>query len=239
MTSQYETNLWLTHVIIVWLTEPIRRCVHWWTQVFKIEGFVCKHFLPSLPPSFIFWLSFHFSRGQNRESCFWVFLCSKTKWKHLLRRLESQWCYIGFLSPFMYLKLVLCTIKVPKVRLKVFLYWQVIVSDHISPYQSAHAFSPHMHSHCSTSPANQVLRSLANTGFQNWGICLQAFPSFPSSSPLFHFLALVSFLARPKPRIPFLDLSLPQNQTETLATQARIACYIGFLTPFISTSQTH
>ena len=38
--------------------------------------------------------------------------------------------------------------------------------------------------YCSTSPANR-------------GVCLQAFPSFPS--PLFHFLALVSFLARPKP----------------------------------------
>ena len=36
----------------------------------------------------------------------------------------------------------------------------------------------------------------------------------------FHFLALVSFLARPKPRIPFLGLSLLRNQTETLATQA-------------------
>ena len=32
--------------------------------------------------------------------------------------------------------------------------------------------------------------------------------------------ALVSFLARPKPRIPFLGLSLLGNQTETLATQA-------------------
>ena len=31
---------------------------------------------------------------------------------------------------------------------------------------------------------------------------------------------LVSFLARPKPRIPFLGLSLHRNQTETLATQA-------------------
>ena len=30
---------------------------------------------------------------------------------------------------------------------------------------------------------------------------------------------LVSFLARPKPRIPFLGLSLLRNQTETLATQ--------------------
>ena len=36
------------------------------------------------------------------------------------------------------------------------------------------------------------------------------------------FLALVSFIARPKPRIPFLGLSLLRNQTETLATQAKI-----------------
>ena len=74
--------------------------------------------------------------------------------------------------------------------------------------------------HCSTSRANQALRSLANAGFQNRGVCLQAFPSFPSPSPHFHFLALVSFLARPNPRIPFLGLFLLRNQTETLATQA-------------------
>ena len=49
---------------------------------------------------------------------------------------------------------------------------------------------------------------------------LQAFPSFASPSPLFHFLALVSFLARSKPKIPFLGLSLLRNLTETLATQA-------------------
>ena len=53
--------------------------------------------------------------------------------------------------------------------------------------------------YCSTSRTNQALRSLANAGFQNRGVCLQAFPSFPSPSPLFHFLALISFLARPKP----------------------------------------
>ena len=47
------------------------------------------------------------------------------------------------------------------------------------------------------------------------------FPSFPSPSPHFHFLALVSFLARPKPRIPFLGPSLLRNQTETFATQAK------------------
>ena len=39
-------------------------------------------------------------------------------------------------------------------------------------------------------------------------------------SPHFHSLALVTYLARPKPRIPFLGLSMLRNQTETLATQA-------------------
>ena len=37
--------------------------------------------------------------------------------------------------------------------------------------------------HCSTSRANQA----PNAGFQNRGVCLQAFPSFPSPSPHFHF----------------------------------------------------
>ena len=37
---------------------------------------------------------------------------------------------------------------------------------------------------------------------------------------VFHFLALVSFLARSKPKVPFLGISLLRNQTETLATQA-------------------
>ena len=54
--------------------------------------------------------------------------------------------------------------------------------------------------YCSTSRAIQALHSLTNAGFQNRGVCLQAFfPSFPSPSPspLFHFLALFSFLAWP------------------------------------------
>ena len=46
----------------------------------------------------------------------------------------------------------------------------------------------------------------------------------------FHFLALVSFLARPNPRIPFLGLPLLRNQTETLATQARRPLFFSFLT---------
>ena len=44
----------------------------------------------------------------------------------------------------------------------------------------------------------------------------------PPPPPPLHLLALVSFLARPKPRIPFLGLSLLRNQTETLATQASV-----------------
>ena len=42
---------------------------------------------PSPPPSFLFWFSFHFSRGQNRKSLSTVFFCSDTKRKRLLRRL--------------------------------------------------------------------------------------------------------------------------------------------------------
>ena len=47
------------------------------------------NFLPYPSPSFTFWLSFHFSRGQNRKSPSSVFLCSETKRKRLLRRLRS------------------------------------------------------------------------------------------------------------------------------------------------------
>ena len=35
-------------------------------------------------------------------------------------------------------------------------------------------------------------------------------------------MALGSFIARPKPKIPFLGLSLIRNQKEELATQARM-----------------
>ena len=50
---------------------------------------------------------------------------------------------------------------------------------------------------------------------------LKIFPSV-LPLPLFHFSALVSFLERPKPKKPFLCLSLLRSQTETLATQANI-----------------
>ena len=71
------------------------------------------------------------------------------------------------------------------------------------------------------------------------GVCMQAFPSFPSPSPLFHFLALVSFLEQAEPKIPFLGLSLLQNQTEMLAftMQAKIK-YMLIHKQYISTLLT-
>ena len=39
------------------------------------------------PPSFIFWLSLHFLRSQNQESCSSVYLCSERARERLLRRL--------------------------------------------------------------------------------------------------------------------------------------------------------
>ena len=50
----------------------------------------------------------------------------------------------------------------------------------------------------------------------------------PFPLPLFHFLALVSFLAQSKPKVPFLGISLLRNQTETLATQAKISHKISW-----------
>ena len=49
---------------------------------------------------------------------------------------------------------------------------------------------------------------------------LRTLSFLPLPSPLFHFLVLVSFLARSKPKIPFHGLFCSKNQTETLATQA-------------------
>ena len=61
--------------------------------VFKIQGFVCKRFLPSfpsppLPPSFFFRLSPP-AQAKYRKSRSSVFLCSQTPRKRLLRRLQT------------------------------------------------------------------------------------------------------------------------------------------------------
>ena len=75
--------------------------------------------------------------------------------------------------------------------------------------------------HCSTSRANQALRSLANAGFQNRGVCLQAFPSFPSPSPHFHFFGFcfISRAAKTKNTVP-PSLFAPKPNGNT--------CYTGY-----------
>ena len=45
-------------------------------------------------------------------------------------------------------------------------------------------------------------------------------------------VALVPFFARPKPKIPFLGLTLLRNQTETLATQEIKVCIVLFCVAF-------
>ena len=83
--------------------------------------------------------------------------------------------------------------------------------------------------YCSTSRANQVLRLLVNLGFQNRGVCLLAFPSFPSPSFIF-WLSLHFSHGQNR----FLGLSLLQNQTEMLATQPENSmmktsrCFLAF-----------
>ena len=84
----------------VWNTPLIDTCQHCSTSRanqapnagFQNRG-VCLQAFPSFPPpppTFIFSLLFHFSRGQNRESRSSVFLCSETKRKRLLRRLSDH-----------------------------------------------------------------------------------------------------------------------------------------------------
>ena len=81
-----------------------------------------------------------------------------------------------------------------------------------------------------TGPATHELRSLEKGGFQNPGVCLQAFPSFPSPTPSFlcwlspqfrmgkipfRFCSLV-FLCSPTPRKRFL-CRLPCSKNQGLS----------------------
>ena len=74
--------------------------------------------------------------------------------------------------------------------------------------------------HCSTSRANQALRSLANADriFQIEGFVCKRFLPSPPSSPTFIFWLLFHFLARLKPRIPSVPRSPKPNGN---------ACYAG------------
>ena len=97
-TSRYETNLWSTHINNVLLAEPIRRLVCWRAGFSKSRGLsaIKRSFLSHYPPPPFFWLSYHFSRGQNRKSRSLVLLFSENKRKRVLRRLCNpiQSCFL-------------------------------------------------------------------------------------------------------------------------------------------------
>ena len=71
--------------------------------------------------------------------------------------------------------------------------------------------------HCSTSRANQA----PNAGFQNRGVCLQAFPSFPSPSPPLSFFgsSFISRAAKTENPVPRFFLAPKPNGN---------ACYAGY-----------
>ena len=71
--------------------------------------------------------------------------------------------------------------------------------------------------HCGLSSSIACIASVCEQfRSEEWGTRVK---DCTKSGILFHFLALVSFPARPKPKIPFLGLSLLRNQMEALATQ--------------------
>ena len=75
--------------------------------------------------------------------------------------------------------------------------------------------------HCSTSRANQALRSLmANAGFQNRGVLSASVSFLPLPLPLLSFFGSCSFLAWPKQRILFLKCFFAPNGFN--------ACYTGY-----------
>ena len=74
--------------------------------------------------------------------------------------------------------------------------------------------------HCSTSRANQALCSLANAGFQNRGVCLQAFSFLPLPLPSLSFFGscFISRAAKTENPVPQSYFALKPNGN---------ACYAG------------
>ena len=73
-----------------------------------------------------------------------------------------------------------------------------------------------------------IMRKAA-TSFINYSTMTLCIPSFPSPSPLFHFLVFVSFLARSKPKIPFDGLFLLRTKRKSLLRRLdSVACVSCF-----------
>ena len=84
--------LWLTNVNNIGLAQSITSSLRCQTEVFKIQGFVCKRFLPSPlpPPSFLFLVLAPFStQTKHRKSHSWSFFASKP---------HRNACYAGYLQ---------------------------------------------------------------------------------------------------------------------------------------------
>ena len=79
--------------------------------------------------------------------------------------------------------------------------------------------------HCSTSRANQALRSLANAGFQNRGVCLQAFPSFPSPSPSLTFWLSFHFSRGQNRKSPSLVFLCAKTKRKRLLRRLGFICH--------------
>ena len=81
-----EKNLRFRENIRIGVRGTLIACVASVFVLFR-ESKTARKMAPPPPSSFIFGLSFHFSRGQNRGSRSSVFPCSETARKRLLRRL--------------------------------------------------------------------------------------------------------------------------------------------------------
>ena len=95
--------------------------------------------------------------------------------------------------------------------------------------RTIHDLSVYTCQYFSTNRANQALRLLANAGFQNRGVCPQAFPSFPSPFPPLTFFGSRFISRSVKTDNPFLGLSLLRNLTETLARQATPVLVLAYI----------
>ena len=89
-----------------------------------------------------------------------------------------------------------------------------------------------MREHLWRSNCDTIMRKAA-TSFINYSTMTLCIPSFPSPSPLFHFLVFVSFLGRSKPKIPFHGLFFTVFCSETkwkrlLRRLDSVACVSSF-----------
>ena len=89
-----------------------------------------------------------------------------------------------------------------------------------------------MREHLWRSNCDTIMRKAAKSfiNYSTMTLCIPSFPpSFPSPSPLFHFLVFVSFLGRSKPKIPFDGLFLLRTKRKRVLRRLdSVACVSSF-----------